>query len=297
MVIMKRLNILLIILLPISVAALEFSIQPVGVPIAEIALSVTSKTNGLSDGIVTHGNKNITAAWLTGPTNRYQHGILGDAIEASGLSVITSNNQQLHYQLPDNAVFEDRKVRLYDINNDGRDELLVVKSYLNRGAAIAIYGVRQRGIVELAESPPIGRPFRWLNPVGAGDFNGDGQWEIAIVETPHIGGILRIYEFNNDELKVVFSLAGFSNHRMGSREMNASIAADITGNGLAELIIPDQNFRALRIIAYQSGTYKEVGRVDSRSEIINLSIHDKNNVPQLLFKTNDNQHYLLVVKA
>ena len=294
---MMRLKVLLtILLLPISVGALEFTSQPVDTPVAVIELSAASKINGLPDGIVARGNKNISEAWLTGPTKRYPHGILGDSIEASGLSVITSKNQQINYQLLGNAVFEDRKVRLYDINNDGRDELLVVKSYLNRGATVAIYGLQQGVIVELAESSSIGRPFRWLNPVGAGDFNGDGKWEVAIVETPHIGGILRIYEFGRGGLKEIFSLSGFSNHRMGSREMSVSVVADITGDGLPELIIPDQDFRVLRIIAYQSGTYKEIGSVSLQEEIINLSRHEQNNLSQVLFETRDKQHYLLMAK-
>ena len=36
----------------------------------------------LPDGIVTMGDRDIAAAWLTGPTHRYDHGVLGDAVEA-----------------------------------------------------------------------------------------------------------------------------------------------------------------------------------------------------------------------
>ncbi len=91
---MKPFRILLIILLlPLSADALEFVSQRVDAPAAAAKLSSASKINGLPDGIITRGNKNIREAWLTGPTRRYSHGILGDAIEAAGLSVITSENQ------------------------------------------------------------------------------------------------------------------------------------------------------------------------------------------------------------
>ncbi len=36
----------------------------------------------LPDGLVVQGARNIAAAWLVGPTDRYAHGVLGDAIEA-----------------------------------------------------------------------------------------------------------------------------------------------------------------------------------------------------------------------
>ena len=36
----------------------------------------------LPDGVVSTGSNDVAEAWLTRPTTRYAHGILGDAIEA-----------------------------------------------------------------------------------------------------------------------------------------------------------------------------------------------------------------------
>jgi len=38
----------------------------------------------LPDGIITEGHKGITGSWLTDLTRRYDHGVLGDAVEAAG---------------------------------------------------------------------------------------------------------------------------------------------------------------------------------------------------------------------
>ncbi len=41
----------------------------------------------LPDGVIAEGTGTIRAAWLTEPTRRYSHGVLGDEIEAGGVAV------------------------------------------------------------------------------------------------------------------------------------------------------------------------------------------------------------------
>jgi hypothetical protein len=41
------------------------------------------------------GKNDIAQAWLTRPTKRYDHAILGDAIEAGGLAVKTRDGKTL----------------------------------------------------------------------------------------------------------------------------------------------------------------------------------------------------------
>ncbi|HFC04183.1 MAG TPA: VCBS repeat-containing protein, partial [Rhizobiales bacterium] len=134
----------------------------------------------------------IHEAWLTRPTERYDHGILGDTFEADAFAVILANKRRLEYFAGKDSVFEDRMVRLVDLDGDGKKEMVVIHTYLDRGAAIAVYAVRGDKIIRLAESQPIGQPHRWLNPVAAADFDGDGKIELAWVETPHIGGTLKV---------------------------------------------------------------------------------------------------------
>jgi hypothetical protein len=156
----------------------------------------------LPDGIVTKGKRDIAAAWLTGPTKRYDHGVLGDAIEASGLRVRLRDGSELSYLLSDDSVFEDRQVRLADLDGDGGDELVVVRSYPTAGAALAVFRPQGGEIVKVAETKPIGQPHRWLNPAAIADFDGDGYLEVAAVVTPHIGGTLIMLELRLNRLRL-----------------------------------------------------------------------------------------------
>ena len=112
--------------------------------------------DSLPDTEISKGRNNIQQAWLIKPTDRYQHGVLGDAIEAGGFRVITKQGEMFEYILPETSVFEDRKVRLADLDNDGNDELLLVRSYLDQGAALAVFTTQQQHIQLMVETPPIG---------------------------------------------------------------------------------------------------------------------------------------------
>lgn len=222
----------------------------------------------LSDGEVAYGKRNISAAWLTGPTGRYRHGVLGDAIEASGLAVELADGRTLSFELGPDSVFEDRLARLSDLDGDGTDEIIVVRSYLNAGAALAVVGVRNGRLKILAEAPAIGLPHRWLNPVGAADFDGDGRTEIAIVRTPHIGGILILYRWENDRLVEVYREHGFSNHAMGSRELGLSAILDANADGIPDIALPDASRRNLRLVTFAEGHFRDIGSVRHASPIV-----------------------------
>ncbi len=230
----------------------------------------------LPDGIVTSGRGDLTEAYLTGPTSRYRHGVLGDAIEASGLSVRSRSGAILEFKLPPDSVFEDLAPRLHDIDGDGRDEILVVRSYLDAGAALAVLGVKDGKLELIAETAPIGQPNRWLNPIGVADFDGDGRPEVALVKTPHIGGILEVYELGGRELKMEHSARGFSNHFIGSRDLDLSHLADMDGDGIADIVVPSADRSALRVVSFAGGVFKDLGesplpaRVSTRMAVIDL---------------------------
>ena len=215
----------------------------------------------MPDEIVVMGEHNIRAAWYRKPTERYGHAVLGDAIEAGGLALRLEGGFRENLDLTTEAVFEDRAPRIVDIDGDGVDEILAVKSYTRAGAALAVIETSDRGLRMAAESEPIGLPFRWLNPVGVGDFDGDGRREIAAVITPHIGGILRLYDWRDERLEPETEAPGFSNHAIGSPEQGLSMAADMDGDGIPDLLVPDAARRNLRIVTFSFGKFRQLAEV------------------------------------
>ncbi len=97
----------------------------------------------LPDGRVAIGTRDIARAWLAEPTTRYDHGILGDKIEAGALVIETRDGKRQTVRLKDDAVFEDLEPRLADLDRDGHDEIVVVKSSLKRGSSLAVIGRAQ----------------------------------------------------------------------------------------------------------------------------------------------------------
>lgn len=219
-------------------------------------------SQALPDAEVTKGNRNIRTAWLAGPTRRYAHGVLGDAIEAG--RVIVEDKQGKHHSLtlPKNSVFEDRFARLADLDGNGSDEIILVKSYLKKGAALAVLSLAPEGVKIAAETPAIGRPHRWLNPAGIADYDGDNRKEVAIVVTPHIGGRLEFWEYRGGSLHKKAHMNGFSNHFIGSRAQRMSASADFNGDGIADLALPSHNRMAIRIVSLASGSARDIDRID-----------------------------------
>lgn len=218
----------------------------------------------LPDGRVAKSSfGDIAEAWYIAPTTRYGHGILGDRIEAVGLAVKTRDGSVVVHGLPDTHVFEDLTPRIADLDDDGTNEVITIRSSLTRGAGVAVYGLRSGKLALLAATPEIGRANRWLNIAAIHDFDGEGTREIAFVRTPHIGGVLEIWSYAVGKLVKRLEMPGVSNHAIGSRALKLSVLLDVDGDGSPELILPDQlhtSLLAIRIIPWKS-------RVISRVEL------------------------------
>lgn len=162
----------------------------------------------------------VVLARYFGATDAYRHGVLGDAIEAEGLLVRFDDGARVvcdTVMAGADRVFEDTGPRLADLNNDGVNEVIAVASHADFGARLEVYGYPGPGrdFQRLAETPYIGRAFRWLAPVGAADLDGDGAVEIAYVDRPHLAKVLRIWRYGTDGLAPVADLPGFTNHAIG----------------------------------------------------------------------------------
>jgi hypothetical protein len=244
---------------------------------AKFAVSDTRPSEGrpvdaLPDGIVATDRASGRRGWLTKPTRRYNHGVLGDRIEAAGLRIRDRQGSIHDHMLGDQAVFEDRKVRFWDVSGDGHAEIVVVRSGLDTGAQLAVFDLRAGGVVEIASSQPIGQAFRWLNPVGAADFDGDGRIEIAAVITPHLGAILRLFRLNQDRLEPVYEAHGFSNHGIGMRSMGLAAVVDANGDGIPDIVSPNAARNAMRVVTFTGGRFGELGRLSHKSSIVGNAV-------------------------
>ncbi|WP_375175339.1 FG-GAP repeat domain-containing protein [Pseudooceanicola sp.] len=153
----------------------------------------------------------ITAATYEGPTDRYDHGVLGDKLEWTTLRLTLEDGTVRRFTLPEDMVFEDLSPRLADVTGDGVAEVIAVETSLRLGARLAVYTAEGR----LVTTDHIGQRNRWLAPVGAADFDGDGRIEIAFVDRPHLLQMLRLVRLEAGELREVATLRGVTNHRLG----------------------------------------------------------------------------------
>ena len=181
-----------------------------------------------------------------GPTTRYAHGVLGDAIEYGELVIKTADGATKRFVLPENLVFEDLEPRVIDLDADGISEIVTVESDQARGARLSIWGPEGR----ITAAPFIGTRNRWLAPVAAADFDGDGFVEIAYVDRPHLAKTLTVFRYRDQRLGPVATLAGVTNHRIGE---------DFISGGLREcedrpeMIVASANWQTVVSVSLTDG--------------------------------------------
>lgn len=209
----------------------------------------------------------VLTAELVQPTDRYDHGVLGDALEWGGLRLTVQNcplcstippGVQVLITLPESRVFEDIEARLADLNGDNRREVIVVETDLARGASLAVYGPDGK----IAATPFIGRRHRWLAPAGIADFDGDGRTEIAYVDRPHLRAELVIVRLEGDRLREVARLAGLTNHRIGEDLISGGVRD--CGQG-PELVLASPDWGRVKRVRWAEGPVAEdIGPMPAR---------------------------------
>ncbi len=81
------------------------------------------------------------------------------------------------------------------------------------------------------------------------------------VKTPHIGGRLELWTLQSGSLTRVAAAEGFSNHAIGSTELGLSATADVDGNNVPDLALPDAGLAALRVLSIRDGVIRQVASV------------------------------------
>lgn len=198
--------------------------------------------NALPDARIIVTGERSAALYVDATAARYVHGVLGDDLEAAALVVLESDGQRLvqtaRVDLPGMAVFEGLSPLWADLDGDGVADLVTTVSDGQVGAAIHVY--RADGTL-LAQGPAIGRGGRWRHQLAYGPFGPDGENELAAVLTPHIGGVVEFYRLNGDRLEIVATLPGYTSHVIGTRNLDMAVAGDFNGDGVPELVLPDQS--------------------------------------------------------
>ena len=262
--------------LPGLSAAMGLMLEPAPAHCGKAAASVEAAppaaAQRLAGSQVAQGQRDIAWAWLGSPTERYPHAALGSRTHAGSVHVLAAapagSQQEIIYRLPINRVFEDLTLRLADIDQDGRDEIIVIESDVLRGASVVVLGLEDapngKTLKEKARSPPAGSIFRWLNPVGIADFNGDGKQDVAAVITPHIGGVLTLYHYRPPQLVPYAKAMDISNHLMGSPEQQLAVIIQQPGQRPA-IIVPDMSLKALHALRWNgngaNARFKELADV------------------------------------
>ncbi len=183
---------------------------------------------------------------LTQPFNRYDHGIFGDQVEASGFAIIDATTKELIQEasVPQKDVIESLQPLWVDWDQNGTKEIVLTLSNNATGARLAV--VDETGDI-LAEGEPLGQNHRWRHALTIGAFGVEGELELAEITTPHIGGNLQFVEWNqkNEELKVKAAGAEYSTHSIGSKNLDMHTSLDTDFDGQQELWVPNQQKNVL----------------------------------------------------
>eukprot|EP01036_Dinobryon_divergens_P043411 gene43411-biopygen34917 len=76
---------------------------------------------------------------------------------------------------------------------------------------------------------------------------------IAAVITPHLTGSLRLYRLTGGKLLESARIDGYTNHIIGSRDLDLGRLADVDGDGVPEIVLPSIDRRSLAAISFKQG--------------------------------------------
>jgi len=207
------------------------------------------------------------------PTRRYTHAALGDDIEygkliltlwpkanAASLKGAKDRGRTVAFSLPDTRVFEDVVPRVVDVDGDGKPEVVVVETDVAKGASLVIYDASGK----VAATPFIGAPHRWLAPAGVGDFNDDGNLEIAYIDRPHLLRDLVFLHYAQGQLTEVGRIPGLTNHRFGDARISGGVRNCGEGD---ELVLANPSWTEVMIARLDGTAPRSLGPLTTADDI------------------------------
>jgi len=116
---------------------------------------------------------------LSDPSDQYQHGILGDDLEASSVTIVQLSDQPAvisKFSVPMDWVIESIRPIWSDWDGDGEREIVLTLSNNTSGSKLVLYN--ETGD-PLAESFPIGQGFRWRHALDIAAFGENGVYRLG----------------------------------------------------------------------------------------------------------------------
>jgi hypothetical protein len=190
-------------------------------------------------------NESGAAALLTNPTTRYDHGVLGDDYEAASITVF-GDDAATTIRPESGGVFEALAPMWFRPAPDQPELLAVTESVAAAGTRVSVYSADGNLV---AAGPFAGEPQKWRHLMAAAPFGPDGETELAVTRTPHLGPRIELYRLEGDELRLVAEDPGYPTHTIYSRNLDAARAADTDGDGKYELIVTDNTYTGLVVLA------------------------------------------------
>ncbi len=196
------------------------------------------------DARIVQSDDGRIAVYANATNQRYVHGIMGDDLEGSSLIVLRINQDQLEIieqiDLEGDAVYEGLSPIWADVNEDGVQDLITTVSDSQTGSRIRVYLFTENGI-QTVDGQAIGQANRWQHQLAWGAFGANGEMQLVDVLTPHIGGVVRFYQFDGTQLLIQTQLTGYTSHVIGSRNFDMAVAGDFDGDGQLEIALPSQD--------------------------------------------------------
>jgi hypothetical protein len=255
----------------------------------------TLKINALPDSHIILDEKRRLLI-LSDPTDQYQHGVLGDALEATSVTTVQFSDVPAvirKFSVPADWVIESILPIWSDWDGDGEREILLTLSNSSSGSKLVLYD--ENGNV-LAESLPIGKGFRWRHALTIAAFGENGERLLVDVQTPHIGGVVSFYSWDKENklLKTEATLEGYSTHDIGSRAMQMYTLLIDDQNEQVLLILPNQSKTELAALRFASGKIHEEWRIPLGGKLSgNLELIEENGVQSIRTIVDNNREVLL----
>lgn len=215
------------------------------------SIGIPGAPAALPDARVVRGPGGDLAA-LTAPTERYNHGVLGDFLEAGSMTVLrpTPDGARVISSFPaeSGGVFEGLAPMWFE--RGGEELLAVTESVAGLGARISVY--RPNG--ELASAGPfIGEGMRWRHLTAAAPFGPGGETELSATLTPHMDSAAQFYDLGGGEPEIAAEVPGYTSHRIYSRNLDSALAGDLDADGETELLMPNSSYTGLAALSRAPG--------------------------------------------